>query len=379
MIDDFPLFPESASTVSGSVDALYFFLIAVCGFVSLVVIILIIFFAVRYRRTADNQIPVEYKEPKALEIGWIIAPLFPMMIMFLWGAKVYFTIARPPDNALEVYATARQWMWKFQHVGGQSEINELHVPVNRAVKVLAASEDVIHDFYVPAFRVKTDVLPNRYSTTWFQATKTGRYHLFCAEYCGTQHSGMIGWVTVMEPAAYQQWLAGGVTEGTPGALGKVLFEKYACNSCHNAESGSRGPALDGVFGKPVSLRGGAIVRRDENYLRESILNPQAKIVEGFEPIMPTFKGQVNEAELIQLIAYIKSLGASTEGGGPATPAKGVDGATAPAATAQPGSAASPSLPAVQPGVAPAPDARGSASGVGTEGSGSSVVREAKRP
>jgi len=378
MIDDFPLFPESASTVSGSVDALYFFLIAVCGAVSLAVVVLIIFFAIKYRRTASNQIPEHYEEHKALEIGWIIAPLFPMMIMFLWGAKVYFTIARPPDNALEVYATGRQWMWKFQHVGGQSEINELHVPVNRAVKVIAASEDVIHDFYVPAFRVKTDVLPNRYSTTWFQATKIGRYHLFCAEYCGTQHSGMIGWVTVMEPAAYQQWLAGGVNEGSPAAIGKSLFEKYACNTCHNAQSGARGPALDGAFGKPVSLRGGAVVRRDENYLRESILNPQAKIVEGYEPIMPTFKGQVNEAELIQLISYIKSLGAPVGAGGPATPDKGSGVSAAPGASAQPGSAASPSLPAVQPGVAPGPDGRGAAAGAEPSASGS-AVREAKQP
>jgi len=314
MFDNFPLFPEAASTTAGEVDKLYFFMVGVCGAVGLAIAFLIVFFALYYRRRPGNEIPVEYKEPKILEIGWIVVPFFIFMFMYLWGVKLYFTTARPPDNALEVYATGRQWMWKFQHIGGQSEINELHVPIGRAVKIIAASEDVIHDIFVPAFRMKTDVLPNRYTTTWFQATKTGRFHLYCAEYCGTQHSGMIGWVTVMEPAEYQSWLAGGPTQGSPAAQGEKLFAKFACNTCHNKDSiatgpalRARGPALEELFGKTVSLRGGGVVRADENYLRESMLNPQARVVEGFDPIMPTFQGQLTEADLMQLVAYIKSL------------------------------------------------------------------------
>jgi cytochrome c oxidase subunit 2 len=216
-----------------------------------------------------------------------------------------------PDNALDVYATAKQWMWKFQHPSGQREINALHVPVNRPIRITMASEDVIHSLFFPSFRTKVDVLPNRYRTLWFQATKTGRFHIFCAEYCGTSHSGMIGWVDVMEPTDYQKWLAGG-TEGSLASQGEKLFQKFACNTCHTNDATARGPVLLGLFGSTVTLSDDKTLVADENYIRESILNPQAKLVKGFGPIMPTFQGQVNEEDLLKLLAYIKSLAPQKE-------------------------------------------------------------------
>jgi len=197
-------------------------------------------------------------------------------------------------------------MWKFQHPTGQREINTLHVPVNRPVKITMASEDVIHSLWFPSFRVKNDVLPNRYRTMWFQATKTGRFHIFCAEYCGTLHSGMIGWVEVMEPTEYQRWLAGG-TEGSLASQGEKLFQKYACNTCHTNDATGRGPVLAGIIGKTVPLANGGSIVADDNYIRESILNPTAKVAAGFQPIMPTFQGQVSEEDLIRLLAYVKSV------------------------------------------------------------------------
>jgi cytochrome c oxidase subunit 2 len=307
MVNDFPLWPERASTFAGPVDALFIALIVVTGTVSLLTWLVIFFFAIKYRRRPDNELAQEIEPPKILELIWIVVPAILFMGFFVWGAWVYFREQRVPDNAIDVYATGRQWMWKFQHAGGQREINTLHVPVNRAVRITMASEDVIHSLYFPAFRVKADVLPNRYRTLWFEATRTGSYHIFCAEYCGTEHSGMIGWVHVMEPTEYQRWLAGG-SERSMASQGEALFQKYACNTCHTNDATARGPVLAGLFGKPVMLSDGRVVTADENYIRESILNPQAKIVEGFQPIMPTFQGQVSEEDLLKLLAYLQSLG-----------------------------------------------------------------------
>jgi cytochrome c oxidase subunit 2 len=231
---------------------------------------------------------------------------------------------RPPGEALEIYIVAKQWMWKFQHLDGQREINEVHVPVGRKVKITMTTEDVIHSFYVPAFRIKMDVVPGKYSTVWFEPTKAGRYHLFCAEYCGTGHSRMIGWIDVMEASEYQAWLAGGAAEGSLASSGEKLFQQLACNTCHRSDAQGRGPVLEGLFGKPVQLADGSTVIADESYLRESILNSQAKIVAGFQKpsIMPTFQGLISEEQLLQLIAYIKSIGgkAPTEAGVAQTPA-----------------------------------------------------------
>jgi cytochrome c oxidase subunit 2 len=242
-----------------------------------------------------------------LELLWIGVPFALVMSMFIWGAQVFFEIHRPPDEALDVYVTAKQWMWKLQHPQGQREINALHVPVRTRVRLTMTSEDVIHCFYVPAFRVKRDVLPGRYHRLWFEATKTGEYHLFCAEYCGTKHSEMIGTVYVMEPADYEQWLSGAAAGEPPEEAGKKLFAAMRCDSCHSPTSGARGPALEGLFGSQVSLAGGATAVADEDYLRESMLAPLAKLVHGYEPLMPTYQGQLGEEQILQIIAYLKSL------------------------------------------------------------------------
>jgi cytochrome c oxidase subunit 2 len=306
-MNDFPLFPEQASSVSPLVDGLYLSLVAITGVVSLLIWIVIFYFAIKYRRRPDNELAQEQEPPAALEMTWIVIPTIIFLAIFVAGAWVFFRINRVPANAIEVYATGRQWMWKFQHPTGQREINTLHVPVDRPVKITMASEDVIHSLWFPAFRVKADVLPNRFRTMWFTATKTGKYHIFCAEYCGTMHSGMIGSVIVMDSASYQRWLAGG-TEGSLASQGEKLFEKYACNTCHTSTAGARGPVLAGIYGKTRALTNGQSVVADDNYIRESILNPQAKIAAGFQPIMPTFQGQVSEDDLIRLLAYVRTLG-----------------------------------------------------------------------
>jgi cytochrome c oxidase subunit 2 len=228
------------------------------------------------------------------------------MAIFVWGAVVYFKERTPPADSTEVYVVAKQWMWKVEHAEGQREINELHVPVGRDVKLIMTSQDVIHSFYIPAFRIKQDVLPGRYTVEWFRATKSGVYHLFCAEYCGTQHSGMVGSIIVQEPAEYEAWINGGST-GPLSANGEKIFAELGCATCHRSDTQGRGPNLEGVFGKPVQLEDGRTVTADENYLRECILDPGAKRVKGFQPIMPTFQGLVSEEQVNALVAYIKSI------------------------------------------------------------------------
>ena len=302
-----PLFPESASTMASRVDALYFFLIAVSAFFSILIAGLIVFYAVKYRRRMPDAVGSSVHGGLALELTWTIVPFIITMVIFVWGASVFFAMSRPPAETLNVYVVGKQWMWKFQHLDGQREINELHVPVGRAVKLIMTSEDVIHDVFVPAFRVKADVLPGRYTNIWFQPTKPGRYHLFCAEYCGTRHSGMIGEVVVMDPTGYQAWLSGGTAQGSLASAGEKLFQDLACNTCHRPDAQGRGPILQGLFGKTQTLEGGGTIVVDEAYVRESILNPGAKITAGFQPIMPAFQGLVTEEQLLELIEYVKSL------------------------------------------------------------------------
>ena len=303
----FPLFPEQASTMAARVDALFYFLVAVTVFFAALIFFMIVVFAVKYRRRSEDERPRPIEGNFWLEILWSAIPLGLTMVMFVWGAIIYFDIYNPPDDALEISVVGRQWMWKAQHPTGQSEINELHVPVGQAVKLTMTSEDVIHDVFLPAFRVKQDVLPGRYTTLWFQATKAGEYPLFCSQYCGTQHSGMVGRVVVLEPAEFEKWLSGGATGLSMIDQGASLFKRFGCETCHGAGGTSQGPSLAGLFGKTVKLQGGTTVTADENYIRESILEPRAKIVAGYQPIMPTFKGLVSEEGLLQLIAYIKSL------------------------------------------------------------------------
>ncbi len=305
-----PFFPDSASTMSGRVDTLYFFLLAVAAFFALLIASLIVVFAVKYRRRAPTSVGVVTQGGTLLEIAWIAIPALITVVIFIWSADVFFAMSRPPDETLNIYVVGKQWMWKFQHLDGQREINELHVPEGRAVKLIMTSEDVIHDLFVPAFRVKADVLPGRYTTIWFEATRPGRYRIECAQYCGTRHSGMTGDVVVMAPAEYQAWLSGGAAEGSLASGGEKLFTDLACNTCHRADAQGRGPVLDGLFGKTVTTQSGEKVTVDEAYVRESILHPSARIAAGYQPIMPTFQGLVSEEQLLQLIEYVKSLQAA---------------------------------------------------------------------
>jgi cytochrome c oxidase subunit 2 len=303
--------PPDASSVARDVDLLYVFLVGVSIFFSVLIAFLLIYFAVRYRRRTNDAVGVPIHGSTHLEIAWSVIPLLIALAAFFWGAKVFFRISRPPANAVEYYGVGKQWMWKFQHPDGTREINNLHVPVGQPIKMTLTSEDVIHDFYVPAFRVKMDVLPGRYTTAWFEATKTGAFHLFCAEYCGTEHARMGGWVIVLEPHEYEEWLAGARGENRLGSA-EELFERYACNSCHRDDTSARAPKLAGLFGRDVRLVDGGTVQADENYLLESIFDPNAKIVEGYKPIMPTFRGQMSQEEALALVRYIRGLEGSPQ-------------------------------------------------------------------
>jgi cytochrome c oxidase subunit 2 len=328
MLNNFPLWPEQASTLAHSVDALYIFLLIVTGMMALLICALVIFFAARFRHRAG--VPAEQIEGSlALEITWSAIPFVIFMAIFAWGTIVYFKERTPPADATEVYVVAKQWMWKVEHAEGQREINQLHVPVGRDVKLIMTSQDVIHSFYIPAFRVKQDVLPGRYTVEWFHATKPGVYHLFCAEYCGTQHSGMVGDIVVLEPAQYEAWINGGST-GPLSASGEKVFAELGCATCHRNDAQGRGPNLQGVFGHPVQLEDGRTITADENYLRECILDPGSKRIKGFQPIMPTFQGLVSEEQVNALVAYIKSMssakpadGAKTSASAPAQPDRDV--------------------------------------------------------
>lgn len=306
----FSLLPEQASTVASQVDAIYLFLIAISVLFTLLAAGLVLVFGVKFRRRPDGPAPEKPHEDSRLEMAAGGFLLVLLLVLFGWGAKVYFHNTRPPADAMEILVTGKQWMWKLQHPNGRREINTLHIPSGKPIQLTMTSEDVIHSFFIPAFRVKQDVLPGRYTRLWFEAQKPGRYRLFCTEYCGTEHSMMGGWVNVMTPADYERWLGGeatGAAQETPVQAGERLFSQLGCQTCHNAGSGQLGPNLAGLFGHTVKLADGSEILADEEYLRESILNPQAKIVAGFQPVMPVFKGLINEDQLLQLIAYIKSL------------------------------------------------------------------------
>ena len=311
-----PLLPEQASSFAWQVDLLYFYLILVSVAFSIPIVAGIFYFALKYRERTRYETPDQIHGSIVLETTWSIIPFVVSMTIFLGGAYVYFNQYTPPQDAMEIYVVGKQWMWKLQHATGQREINELHIPVGRTIKLTMTTEDVLHDFFVPAFRTKADIVPGRYTYLWFTPTKAGKYHLFCAEYCGLNHSGMGGWVYVMEQKDFDNWLSGNTSGQTPVELGKDLFyNKLGCASCHAGGPAQRGAKLEGIYGKEVKLTGGGTVIADDNYIRESILNPTAKIVEGYQPIMPTFKGQVTDEQLNGLVAYIKSLSGVTGTGG----------------------------------------------------------------
>ncbi len=298
---------EGDSSIAGEYNLFFWLLTIVCGIVVMGVAAVIIYSALRYRRRSETDLPPQIQGGIQLELAWTVIPLIVFMGMFAWGAKLYFTIQTPPANAIEVYVVAKQWMWKLQHLSGAREINELHVPVGKPVKLILTSQDVIHSFFVPSFRIKQDVLPGRYTTIWFEATRAGQFHLFCAEYCGTKHSGMIGWVYAMEPRNYQAWVERGAAEGSMASMGEKMFHQFACANCHHFQGPATCPNLQGLYGRPVQLNDGRIVTADETYIRESILDPEAKVVAGYDKIMPSFMGQISEEQLAQIIAFIKSI------------------------------------------------------------------------
>ncbi len=330
MVEQLPLFPEAASSLAREVDALFIVWSLVSAFFTLLIAGLILYFMVKYRRRGEHEVGLAERAPYWLEIMWSVVPLVICLAMFGWGARLFFQLYRPPADAVQYWVVGKQWMWKFQHPEGNREINHLRVPVGRAIVLKMISEDVIHSFYVPAFRTKQDVLPGRYTNVWFRAAKPGVYKLFCAEYCGAEHSRMIGSVIALPPQEYEQWLAGGAPGRSMAASGAALFQNLACDTCHRpgpAGRAARAPALEGLFGSRVALAGGQTLVADENYVRESILQPQTKVVEGWNPIMPTYQGQVTEEQVSQLLAYIKSLGTSATGAAaaPAAPSAGEAG------------------------------------------------------
>jgi cytochrome c oxidase subunit II len=307
MIAEISLWTSAASTTAQRVDLLFLFLIGVCGAVGLLVAVLLIYFSVRYRRRpGDTGNPPALQPAYGLELFWTLSPLPIFMVMFAWGGEVYLSAYSPPPDATPIYVVAKQWMWKFQHPEGQREIDRLHVPVGRPVKLLLISEDVIHSFFVPAFRIHMDVLPLRYTSVWFQATRPGSYHLFCSQFCGTNHAGMVGQVIALQPAEYQQWLDSRA-EGSLALRGRQVFLKYRCLSCHSSGPGARAPILENLFGSIVALQDGKTEVADHDYVRNSILHPSAQIVAGYQDIMPPFEGQISEEEVIALVAYIQSL------------------------------------------------------------------------
>lgn len=305
---NFPLFPPEASDVARHTDDLYWALIGISALTLLVVFGPIVYFLFKYRRGKPaNRRPLHLPET-AIELTWTFIPIVIFTGLFAWGANVYWLVERPPANAMNIDVVGKQWMWKMQHPEGNREIDELHVPVGRNVKLTLASQDVIHSFFLPAFRIKQDVVPGRYTTLWFNAKKPGTFHLFCSEYCGTHHSAMIGRVVVMEPAAYQQWLMQGQPGSTLAESGARLYRELGCSGCHEGSTVVRAPPLRGLFGKPAPLQGGQIVTADEAYIRDSILLPAKDIAAGYTNDMPSFQGRLSEDQLFELIEYIKSIG-----------------------------------------------------------------------
>jgi cytochrome c oxidase subunit II len=302
-----PFFPEGASNFADKVDMLFAFILLTCLFVGVLVSAMIIFAAFKYRRKSPSEVGDTVEGNMVLEVGWTVIPLMIMLVMFAWGAVVYVNFRVPPKGALDIYVIGKQWMWKIQQPNGRKEINELHVPLNQDVRLIMGSEDVIHNFYVPAFRVKMDVVPGRYNTMWFRPTKVGKYRIYCSQYCGTNHAVMVGWVTVQDPAEYAAWLSDSGGAANPVSAGEKLFSDLACNTCHLSNGTGRAPSLNGVFAAKILFADGTTATADEAYIRESILQPKAKIVAGYQPVMPTFQGLVTEEQIFNLTAYVKSL------------------------------------------------------------------------
>ena len=303
---NFALFPPEASTIAPQMDALYFFMVLVSLIGLTIVILLITSFSILYSKKR-HPVAVQIEGSTLLEATWTIIPLGLFLVMFVWGALIYLRVFTPPANAMNIYVVGKQWMWKAEHPGGQHEINSLHIPVNQAIQLTLISQDVFHSFSIPAFRVKREAIPGRYTTVWFEPTAVGTYHLFCTQYCGTDHSQMIGDIVVLSQSDYKKWL----TESTSGASlaqnGEKLFASLSCAACHNTKPDARGPSLANVYGSKMRLATGATVTADDAFLREAILNPSQHVTQGYAPIMPTYQGQISEEGVIALVEYIKNL------------------------------------------------------------------------
>ena len=326
------LLPPTASVYADELNSFFWAMVGICGIVAVAIAIFIVYCAVKYRRQDADELPQQIQGNMKLETTWTVIPAIIFLGMFGWGAKTYFDVEQPPANTMNVYVVAKQWMWKIQYDNGIREINTLHVPIGRPVRLTMTSEDVIHDFFVPAFRTKQDVLPDRYMTIWFQATKAGQYHLFCAEYCGTKHSGMIGWVYAMNPHDYQRWLEQGGGEDSLASTGEKYFHQFGCSNCHHFNGHGPGPNLRGLYGTTVVLEGGRALTADETYIRECILGTKGGPVECFKGnIMPNFQGQLTEDEILALVTFIKSIGPQMEIEEPSS-----EGNTLPSYERQPG-------------------------------------------
>ena len=328
------LFPAEASGISPYVDALYFFLLLITIVGTALVAALLLVFSVRYRRE-KNPVATQVEGSTLLEATWTIIPLAIFLLVFVWGARLYFRIYDPPANAMNIYVVGKQWMWKAEHPGGQHEINALHVPTGQPIQLTMISQDVFHSFSIPDFRIKREVIPGRYSTVWFEATQPGTYHLFCTQYCGTQHSGMVGEVTVLTPDDYKKWLQESTSGMSLAQNGERLFASMGCNSCHSGNATARGPNLAGVYGAKLTLTDGSQMLVNDAYLRDAILNPSQHVTAGFAPIMPTYQGQISEDGLIDLVEYIKNMQsnyrthqtlvtASSDEAAPTTPPQGTN-------------------------------------------------------
>jgi cytochrome c oxidase subunit 2 len=308
-------FPETASAHASEMNWLFAGLLITSTMILALVFGLMVVFCIRYRRNSGVERGNRLGKTWRVEVGWTSATFVLFLGLYFWGANLYMKLHQPPSNTTDIYIVAKQWMWKVEHPGGQREINEMHIPVDRPIRLVMTSQDVIHDFAIPAFRIRQDVLPGQYETMWFKPTQVGQYRLFCAEFCGTEHSHMTGTITVMEGGEYQRWLDSQGPGETLVAQGADLFRQYGCSGCHGAASTVHAPSLNGLFGRPVPLADGSMVTADERYIRDSILLPKSQIAAGYPPIMPSFAGQIGEEDLLKLISYVKSLGNDSPGTG----------------------------------------------------------------
>src|SRR5579872_2110309 len=303
---NFALFPPEASKIAPQMDALYFFMVLVSLVGLTIVILLVVSFSILYSKKR-HPVATQIEGSTMLEATWTIIPLVLFLIMFVSGALIYFRVYTLSADAMNIYVVGKQWMWKAEHPGGQHEINSLHIPTGRPIQLTLISQDVFHSFSIPAFRVKREAIPGRYTSVWFEATTPGTYHLFCTQYCGTEHSHMIGDVVVLTPEDYKKWLEGSTSGASLAQNGERLFASLSCTACHNTRPDARGPSLANVYGTKLTLSSGQQITADDAYLREAILNPSQHITQGYAPIMPTYQGQISEEGVIDLVEYIKNL------------------------------------------------------------------------